>query len=373
MKRYQRAASRTPHSLYIRKRVARNRRRAIFVGLLYLLGVFALAAATCLLSWFEHELAPIGVTEFYKAFLPKNLKGFDVADKAKLIALINCALYAVLLLALAINALKALGKLGWLGKKRGSKIYGFNRNAYAMEELGNIFSGSFTAIVNVCVLMSLLCGALAVTKWTYILLGGGVAIRILLGFWGSKTGYYDLVKGDVVEQKREVGRFSPVVRNILQFAAIAGIVYFLDFAALNATLVSIMSKDGASAFVKDMDALIPFAAQILAILCLFVLVKHATNITEYNFDGAQGAGMKNFKIFSFLVFLFAGGAVAYEYFVIKDALNKNLLIVAGIALAIFVIELIMIRLPRAPREKVEKTFEGEEEISINDLPLRPEE
>ncbi len=373
MKRYQRAAARNPHGLYIRKQVARNRRRAIWVGLLYLLAIFAFAAAVCVLPLFEHELAPIGITEFYNVFLPNTLKSFDASDKAQLVALMTCAIFALLLFTLAINALKALSKLSWLCKKRGSKVYGFNRNVYAMEELGNIFSGSFTVIVNFFLIMSLCCGEFAITQWMYILLGAGVALRVLLGFWGSKTGYYDLVNGNVVEEKRTVGRFAPVVRNILQFAAIIGILCFLNFADLHERLFALLTKDGLKEFLSDINVIIPLVAEVLVVLCLFVLVRHATNITEYNFDGPYGAGMKNFKLFSFFIFLFAGGAVVYQYSMMEQMLDKALLIIAGIALAMFIVELIMIGMPYAPEEKKAKTVDGEEEISIKDLPLRPEQ
>ncbi len=373
-RRYRKSAA-TPFAtkaLLMRKRIARNRRRAKFVGALYLLATIALAAIACL-PLFEHDLAPVTVMEFYKSFLPENLKGFSLEDTDTLIIVINSALYAVLLFALLINVFKSLGKLGWLCKKKGNKTHGFNRNVYAMEDMGRIFSGSFAAILSVYVLIAVLCGELAVTTLMLIAVGAGVVIRLFLGFWGAKIAYYDYDNGEIVEDRRKVGRISPFVRNLLQFAAIGGILYYFNYQGVNETLRSLTSQDGLSALLEDMNGLITFAAQVLIVLCMFVLIKHATNITEYNFEGAKGAGMKNFRIFSFLIFLFAGAAMAYRYFLVAEedggkVLNENLLYVAAIALGIFLIEVIMRKRPKLPGEKQKKNKkkkDEEEEFSFD--------
>ncbi len=373
-RRYRKSAA-TPlasKALLMRKRIARNRRRAKWVGVLYLLATIALAVVACF-PLLAHDLAPIGVAEFYKSFMPENLEGFTIEKTDTLISLINSALYAVLLLAVWINVFKALGRLGWLCKKKGNKTHGFNRNVYAMEDMGRAFSGSFAAIVSVYFLIAILCCVENLFKnLTYLMLvvvGVGIAIRLLLGFLGAKIAYYDYENGEIVEERRKVGRIAPLIRNLLQFAAIGGILYFFDYKGMGETIRSLTSRDGISTLIGDMGALIVFAAQAIIVLCSFVLIAHATNVTEYNFYGARGSGMRNFRVFSFFIFLAAGVAFAYQATSIKeDLLSNRFLCIAAIAFGIFLIEVIMRKRPKLPGEqqkKNKKQGEEEEEFSFD--------
>ncbi len=345
MKRKIKAGMYTARSANIRKRIARNRRRAKLAGLLYLLGVLALAAAVCL-PFLTHDLAPIGILAFYEAFLPANLKGV-MQDQTKLVVLINCVLYGLTLLVALINVLRSLGKLRWLFKKRGSKAYGFNRNVYAMEDIGSYFSGTLAMMICTCVLISLFCGQLALNLYGLIVLAAGVVIHLLAGFMSAKSGYYDIQRGEIVECQRQVGRIAPMIRNLLQIAAVGAIIFFLDYEWLGGILPTLTSLTGIQDLMADMNTMLVFAAQMVAVLCLFVLVKHATGITEFNIDGAYGEGMKNFRIFSFFLLLAAGGAAAVKYVMMTPStLDIKLLIIAGVGLAMFIVELIMRNMPK---------------------------
>ncbi len=373
MRKYRRTNTLTSRGVYLRKRIAGNRSRAKFVGILYLLAIIALAGAACL-PLLVHDLAPVGVMEFYKVFTSANVKSFKNAEVFTKLA---CAgLYALMLLGVVINVLRALGKLGWLYKKRASKTYGFNRNVYAMEDLGRIFSGSYAVILLTYFLIAALCDSTNVNNLMLIVLGGGAFLHLFLGFVGGKAGYYDLENGEVVEQRRLVGRFAPLFRNVLQLAAVFGVMYFfLKVNVLNVEIPALLQKNGISNLTGDMAKLITFAVQAVLVLILFVLVKHATAITEYNIDGANGPGMKNFRVFSFFAFLVAGAGVVYKYLFVKGkVLDKNLLIIAAIAFVIFFIEVIMRKMPRFPGDKRKKVKKGEEEeFTLDTLPqVRPQ-
>ncbi len=361
MKHYKRHNATTARTMYLKKNIARSRRRAKLVGLLYLVGVIALAALACL-PLLNHELAPIGVMEFYKVFLALDLKSAEGLTKT-----INCALYAVMLLSAVINAIRGLCKLGWLFKKKGNKAYGFNRNVYAMEDLGTLFSASFAWILCVYVAIALLCGNFlnSINTMMYIALAVGVVIHLLCGFIGAKARYYDLENGQIVEQKRLVGRFACLVRNVLQIVVIAAIIYFLDFKFLGEKVALALGENGVNALMGD-AAFLPFALQMVVVLSLFVLIKHATNTTEYSMEGIYGSGMKNFRIFVFLAFIGAAGAFAL------CTMNKletgNLLYIAIVCLVSFIIELVMRKYPRLPETMEElKNMKGEGEFSFDTL------
>ncbi len=370
MKGYRRSTPLTAKGTYLRKRIAKTRAKAKFIGYCYLLAIFALAAAACF-PLLVHDYAPVGVLEFWKQFKPSVLKAFDYKNTPALITLAVCSLYALMLLGVALNVFRALRKLRWLHKKKPSKMYGFNRNVYAMEDLGRIFSGSFAVLLTSYFLMAILCGSANVNKLMLIVLGGGLFLHLLLGLWGSGVAYYDIAKDEIVEQTRQVGRFAPLVRNVFQLAAVFGILYFfLELTDLNAYVAPLSYKEGWKALINNKEAFVFFASQVFIVLCLFVLIKHATAITEFNMEGSEGSGMKIFRVFAFFIFLAAGAKVAYQYvFIDGKVLDKQMLSVAAIAFGIFLIELIMHAMPRplngAALKETKK--QADEELTLDNI------
>ncbi len=367
MKKYKVKSAPSQRGVYLKKSIARNRGRAKFVGIIYLLATIALAGVACLPLMTANN-APFGVQALIGAFGSISKDTFTTASG--IVTLVNAVLYAVLLLALAINVLKAISKLGWLFKRKASRTYGFNRNAYAMEDLGNLFSGSFAAIVSVHFLIAVICGAFTVSPYMLIVLGAGLLLHFFLGIVGGKIRYYTNEDGDVVEQKREVGRFAPFFRNLLQVAATFGIMYFfLKMSTVAGVIAPLLEKGSIGNYVTpNFTAWISVLLQIFTMIWVFVLVKHATGTTEYGIEGPYGAGMKNYRVFSFFVFLTAGatcvcrylfgevsftnGALAIVKFV-GENLDVTSIIIAGIALFMFIVELIMRNRPRRPLEEGE--------------------
>ncbi len=369
----------TSRGLYLRKRIARNRSRAKFVGFLYLLSTLALTAVVCLFPLLTHELGSFKAMEFWKVFKPSTFKGFSLSNTDLVYKLVVNGLYGLMLLGLLFAVLRSLGKLGWLFKKSANKTYGFNRNVYAMEDLGKIFSGSYALILVTYFLIAIFCKNWGAATYKIELpmmlavLGGGVFIHLFCGILGMKTRYYDFKNGEIEEAVRVVGRFAPFFRNLVQLGAtFAMMFFFLKLTNVNQTVAELLSKGGVSKLLKDMNRLIFFAAQVLILLCTFVLIKHATGLTEYNFDGVHGSGMKNFRVFSFFILLFAGGAAAYDVLVAKAKLNVNLLVIAGIAFGVFIIELIMRKMPRFPADKDKKKKGAEEEFNLEDISFQEE-
>lgn len=367
MKKYRVKSTPSQKGVYLKKSIARNRSRAKFVGLVYLFATIALAGLACL-PLMSADNAVFGVKALITAFGSISKNTFTTASGV--ISLTNTVLYSVLLLALAINVLKAISKLGWLFKRKASRTYGFNRNAYAMEDLGNLFSGSFAAIISVHFLIAVICGAFNVGPYLLIVLGAGLLLHFFLGIVGGKIRYYTNENGDVVEQKREVGRFAPFFRNFLQVVATFGIMYFfLDMSTIASSIVLLLRNGSINSYVTpNFTAWISVLLQIFTVIWIFVLVKHATGTTEYGIEGPYGAGMKNYRVFSFFVFLTAGATCVCRYLfgeasltdgvfaVVKfagETLDVTSIIIASIALFMFIVELIMRNRPRRPYEEGE--------------------
>lgn len=366
----------------VRKRIVATRARAEFVGFLYLLGLLGVAAIVCF-PMFENPLAVLDVTVFWKEF-----KNPDLKSENGIVMFANAVMYGLILLTAAINVIRGFTKLSWLFKKRASKSYGFNRNVYAMDDLGKLFSGSFAAAVIFYFLIYLLSDGGKFTDYAYIALGGCLFFHFFCGFIGGKASLFDMHKGvGVLEEKRVVGRLAPIVRNVLQLLATATMMYmFFKATSLRDLLFFVLGKGNAEILQKDIAkefvSYISFALQLITLLCMFVLIKHATAATEFDIDGTLAKGMKNYRVFSFFVVLSAGGTALCRYifgeveFVLEGgmyalnavkSLSTPLIILAAIAFVMFIIENVMHNMPHVIKGKQDKeelkeaSFEDEDE------------
>lgn len=345
---------------YVKERVAKVQGKAKGVGFLYLLGILAITAIALVFSLVSLDKAGVEaeltVMKFWKIF--KSAKG---AYKANAINLAVAVVYGIMALILVINVFRALGKLGWLYKRKASRLYGFNRNMYAMDDLGNIFSGSFATVIVSYFIIALLTAnvkAIKIDKFAYIALGVGIFFHFLCGILGGKVSLFDTENG-ICEIRREAGMFGAVIRNVLQIAVAVAIGYFLmNFSEIRATVDKFLNN-GVKTTIKAWKDLILPVAQLLLLIWTAGLITYATGTTEYDLEGSKAEGRKGFLVWSIITLLTAGGAFAYFKFVAKVAVSKNLMIIAIIALVAVVLELILIKVPRVRASKQEKE-EGDE-------------
>ncbi len=391
MKNHSKPNTQAAKASMLKARIARNRTRAELIGLLYLVATIVLAVAACS-PLMIHKLAPIGISQFWRQFLPANLKA--AKNLEWVIRMVNSTLYAAMLIGLVVNTIRAFAKLGWLFKKKASKTYGFNRNAYAMEDIGNLFSGSFALILITYFIIALFCGNVALSSFRIrfgLLIVGALFIHFFCGIIGGKISYFDLEDGDIVEEERVIGRFAPVLRNVIQLVVVfAMIILFLDVCKLHTVISPLLEKGGIRKYLLNQPtAWISLVLQGLTILCLFVLIKHATGITEFNINGPYGSGMKNFRVFSFFIFLTSGATFACRYLFKEVAfkmtstgrvselvqiLDVRSIIIAGIALAVFIIEVVMRHMPAIPAENddTEVTYKQKEPPVVSNVPVKPD-
>jgi len=351
----QKPISTTPVNM--RKRVRKAQGKAKWMGFFYFLGTLALLALACL-GMFSYENK--GTTEylwiltFWKPFLDIT-KGFTL-EVIK--PMIKPLIYTLMLLVLLINFFRCFGKFGWLYKKKASRTYGFNRNAFAMEDLGRIFSGSFFAVIFFSCLLYLT--GYSFTLMAYIAVGVGFLFHFWCGIVGGNVSLFT-ARGGVEEEKRRYGRFSVFLRNLFQIAAVAGIAwFFLEMNTLKAFVGDLFKSGDFAGIANDWKALAVAAIELVMVICWLVLVKHTTASTEFDRDGSETSGMHNFRIFTFFIFLLSAGLVVFEYFVLSVGFGDNLetVYIAAIALVSFILECCLRHFP-----KVKKSVRRQEEFN----------
>lgn len=358
----------SPEAALVKAHVTKNRCRAQFVGIVYLFALLVLAATACL-PFFDlgkQENAPVGLLTFWKVFQRSNWG--TARYWSGFLKFVNAGLYAVMLLILFINVLKAFGKLGWLYKKKVSKTYGLNRNVYAMEDLGKLFSTSFAIVFGVYYLMAVLCGQAYFNLLMYLVLAFCIVVHLFAGFIGGKASYFNVADGKITEDARTVSRFPALVRNVLQIASIIVMAYlFLKVSVIHTVCGPMLQKDSIAKYVVNRrSAFVAIFFQVVALACFVPLVFHATATTEYNIDGAYGRGMKTFRIFVFFLCLAMAAAAGAQYYFgqvvftlvdgatvvdIAKALNYEAITIAAIAFVMFMIELIMRNAPGHKQNK----------------------
>ena len=347
--------------VYMKQRIAKSQSRAKTVGFLYLLATLAITALACLpLITFSSLSVELGVLDFWKTF-----KGFSVAAfQSNVPTFLVAGLYALLLVGLLVNVLRAFKKLGWLCKKKASRLYGFNRNAYAMDDLGKIYSGSFSSVLCFHFLMMLIVGVgnAKIGLLGYVFVGGGLFFHFFCGLLGGGVSLFEVQNG-IQEEKREVGYFMPLIRNLIQVAAVGACAYFfLQCSVLGEFAGNEVWQDGMAGVKRVFNAVtetpkdfILLGLHVLALVWIFSMLTYATGTTEFDMEGAEASGRKSVLFLSLLLAVTAG--FVYFYFGEKGTLesleHKNMLILAGIALGTFLVELCLIGAPKVPEENVD--------------------
>lgn len=337
-----------------RKRVKSVQRKARFAGVCYLLGTLVLAVLAFMP--FTVRGTEWSITSFIEPF--KAFSGGTV----DYIAVATAAFYALAVLITVVNFLRACGKVRKLTKGSRRATGGANRNVRAMEKMGKIFSGSFGGVLNLYVLIALLHNELMqFSMISYGLLAAALLFHFVAGIAGGKVSYFSVTENQsVVEEKRTGGLFVYFFRNLVQIAAAAALVYFLlPICEIAPFIVEILESKSIS-FSEPLKTLVPVALQLAIVLSLLVMIRHAAGSTEFNFEGIDGAGMKNYRVFSLFVCLLALAWTAIEYVNVGAFESFTTLYVAGIALVAFLIDCIF--KTRVKKEKSENDADDECEL-----------
>ena len=348
-------------SYELRKRLRKTRSRVGFVGFLYLIATLAITGLAAMPMFTINGTRLWSgnfwwyIKEAIKA--PRDWFSFSVAT-----------VYGVMLLIVAINFFRCFGKLGKLYAKRAKEAKGYNRNLCAMDEMGKLFSSSFfvLAAAHFLIFIAHPIGAVKVTKVADLTMGVFLFFHFVCGLLGGKTSVFNHNKltNEVVEEKRPCKLFVYFFRNLVQVAAVCAIVfYFVWFSHVN-EIVSIAFNKTNPFRGGVMKVTVPMALELAMVLWILVLIKHTSNVTEFNRFGIDGDGMKNFRVFSFLLALTAGGWYALERFYNKTNPSWAFAIIAGVAFVAFLIDCIF-------KSKPPKKEENEEEQPAIQQPQYP--
>jgi hypothetical protein len=377
----------------LRQRSAKARRKAIFAGILYLIGTVGMAVAAFLPLTVGVEVGSygaFGIANFWQpiADAVTNFNDLIATPANYILALTASLLYALMVLFTVINALRAISKLDHLCMK-GSKRIGFNQNKIAVDAMGKIFACSFSLVVAHTVLIMALFPAEGATfSLTGIIVGGaGLFIHFVATPVAASISKFT-VRDTIAELPRKHGMFSPILRNFFQFAAIGGIAFFLmnhqrdALASILTTWANpiegwnnLVASLSGETLVDGLFALLDSIFWLVGLICFLVIFRHAVNPTEYYACGNKARGRKVVRVFSFIYFWFllftvlspiihawiAGGFPAN----IGELFLQNLSVVyaMAVALGLFIIEKIMKKYPKvkkAYRQKPEEKPEQEE-------------
>ena len=353
MKKYKIKSVPTKHGAFIRRRIDKSRFRAEVVGMTYLFTIIVLAALSCF-ALISSDFAAIGVQNAVASVI-----GTDFTTVRSNIQIATAGIYLLMLVVLFINILRAFTHLKNLFKKKVSRVYGLNANIDAMESLGNIFSVSFACILIHHLVIYALCGSQAnLTAFAYVVLVLGFVVHFICGFCGGKVSvFYIDEESGVSESKRPYGRLIPLIRNLLQFAAIVVICYILlKYNTLHDTMLVFLTN-GARAVRGGGRGLIPAALEVISIIWVMGLIMHAVNTSEYSVEGPYAPGIKNFRIFSLFLCGTSLLSVAWQYFIgeasffmvdnslsditIVKSLDIYTLVMAGVSLVMFIFDYIL--------------------------------
>ncbi len=323
--------------LSMKRRIKKAHAKAKFAGILYLIGSIALFAFL-FIPFLTVKTADNKVWELSIASFLDPVFKLGGLDYNALVLLPVSILYALMLLVGFINLLVSFAKLGGLSKKNPTRNKGYNRNFYAMQKLGNCFSGTLITVLFGCLLIYAVANA-EFSALVSLPLGMGVLVRLIAGPVSAKIGRYD-IEETVVEYKRSSKVSAYFFRNLIHILATVAIAFFFAKATnLNATLTGV-SVSGFSYLTGNIKLLIDSAVQVLLLVWAFVLYNHAFHATEYSIDGMNGKGMKNYRVFSMFVAVNALAWFFLHYVAVSEWVWWILLIVP-VAVLGFVLDLVI--------------------------------
>jgi len=333
--------------LLMKHRIRKMQNRAKWVGTLYIIAMFAMAILSCL-QLFSFEGGAIGAIACWEPFKLLTKDGDIVTVlKTNAVSLTIALLYAIMLLVVLISFISALTNMGWLYKKKASKLYGFNRNMYAMDDIEKAYCTMFKTVVSVhFIIASLVVNVQINLLLVVALLGLGLFFHFLCGLLAGNTSLFTVDK-QIVEERRKVGTFSVFVRNLIQIVASAGFVFFfVKSSGSFVALVEVLLTDGFAGISADMLVLVLPIARLLLLVLGIVMLSYALGTTEFEPSGRETSGRRTFLWTSLFAFVISLGTALFMTLHYKTPLSADLMILAGVSLGALVLEICLKRFPR---------------------------
>ena len=141
--------------VYMKQRIYSSQRKAKWIGIMYLLATFVVTILACL-----PHMAISDPTYPPSVSVGAEINVFDMIENFSgdilpfVVIVIISTMYDILFL----NIIRVCIKLGWLFKKNASRLYGFNRNMYAMDDMSRIYSCTLSTTIVFHVFIILFAG-----------------------------------------------------------------------------------------------------------------------------------------------------------------------------------------------------------------------
>ena len=316
-----------------RVRLEKARKRCKFVGAAYLIGTLVLLAAL-FLDFFTVGTNKISALNFYSALI---IPSFTLA---KIVEILPNALFALMAFVAVFNFVRLCVALGKMKKQKDTPFEKYNHTVKRMWKTANAFSGTLVTYV---VLTVIACSVSEAQPTVFALgaIAGGIFFHFLAGLVGGKTLWFDEGEnGEILESKRNSSLFVFFLRNLIQIACVAGILfYFFKVSAIPGAVI-LVAEGNVSQLLSNMMELIVVVLCVLILIALIVLINHAFRPTEFNGSGMKGKGMKNFRVFSFIVTLLSLVIFFVVYFDTK-VWTFEIAYMAAIALGGFLFDLLI--------------------------------
>ena len=362
---------------YVQKRTRRAENRARFVGVLYFLGTMALAVLAFLpiLEEVGFYDGVLGLTTFWKPFTELNLLLDSATRVEAVINLVVGFLYGLPLVVCVLSVFSSLSKLDNL-YMRGNRRIGYNQCYLALDKMSKIFSASY-ATISVCNIWLIFLVGMKWTNLFYFASAGFLVLHFFCGLIGGTVSRFSTEDG-FVETPRKYGLFSVFFRNLLQFAAVTGVLYFFVQVNLIPLVFEYFGEgvltEVAQMELKEIVLLLGFPiAEVIMLLCTLGILRHACNPTEFHIDGPKAKGRKSVRFASFFLFLFSLAINAFLFYFAEEksfeVLDKSLLYISAISLGLFIFECLLKKFPL-----LRKQYKNQEEpapIPLEELEEKP--
>ena len=378
----------------LRLRSAKARRKAIFAGILYLIGTVGLAVAAFLPLTVGVEVGAygaFGVANFWRPIYDVcvNFSAFIAAPADYVLSLVASLLYTVTLIFTVINALRSISRWDHLCMK-GSKRIGFNQNKLAVDAMGKIYACSFSlVVVNTLLTMAIFPEGATFSLIGIIVGGAGLLIHFVATPVAASISKFT-TRETVAEMPRKHGMFSVLLRNFFQIVAIFWIAFFLSnhqrgIAAFLLTMLASPVQGWnflvglfTSNWANGLLLVLYMVFWLVGLICFLVMLCHAVKPTEYYACGDKAKGRKVIRFHALtlviVLFLTVLAPIVLAWIVsgfpsnVGEFFLQNLQVVyaMAVALGLFIIECIMKNYPKLKKKYREKTEESAEEGEKDD-------
>ena len=378
MKKYKIKRLPTQQNATLKNRIVKTRGRAKWVGIVYLIASFFVLIAACF-PMMKSDYVKVGLATVWREFTLSSFKSMSTA--VNIIPFLLALLYIGMLILLLVMFIRAMWGIGGLFKRKANKKYGFNLNVNAMQGMGKVFSDMFAVVLGVYFVIFVLSGSGKPTPFFYVFIALCLSVHFLCGIRGGKASYFDVDEnGQMVERRRLVGRIAPFCRNFVQFVGVFAMMYlFLRTSRIHECIEAMLKKDvWVNHFLKNVVSFASLLLQFVTGISLLVLLKHATGTAEFDMEGTQASGMKNYRVFAFFIFLASGATFFYRelfgevalyydmalertFITISRWTDQTSLLLAGLGLGMFIFEIVMRNYPRTRVAMNDKTQEKTQE------------